>query len=471
MPVFSSKWSPLDWMSKYIRERRWEEPAPHVALDTAYWDKEYRRLGELISERCFQAVLRLIEKEKSSGQRVQVGVKYAGTNQYSVAESYARLNAAFNRELDAADRRSRMKEQPVPHGRGPEVAPLVIVDIQERVKKGIETYGEPLRSHNGRSATRDAYEECLDLALYLKQKLMEETAETGERAPSAGDSATRDQKRAQTLAEICGTHPVRTLPRRYSHLSAMRGLAPDFWAVVNRIEALLNKEGDTLSTYPSDEWMRRMGAMPPLKDKWQPEKIYSAYGLGVHACDCDRRYAEVHYWAKKHAPGFSACEIERGWTDAYTEKEKRRILAVESAKKAAADFNRRCADYRAVWASLGMSPVSTPPREQESILHEAHRLVHSDRGKQYGHPLEDFSRAGAIATQIIKHKLKDGECIDAADWAMFLVGGKLSREVNKPKRDNRVDGAGYFETLDMVRARMDEIAKVSTVPKPGDDRK
>ena len=32
-----------------------------------------------------------------------------------------------------------------------------------------------------------------------------------------------------------------------------------------------------------------------------------------------------------------------------------------------------------------------------------------------------------------------------------MVGVKISREANSPKRDNRVDGAGYFETLEMVR--------------------
>jgi hypothetical protein len=31
-----------------------------------------------------------------------------------------------------------------------------------------------------------------------------------------------------------------------------------------------------------------------------------------------------------------------------------------------------------------------------------------------------------------------------------MVGVKISRECNKPKRDNRVDGAGYFETLQMI---------------------
>ena len=32
-----------------------------------------------------------------------------------------------------------------------------------------------------------------------------------------------------------------------------------------------------------------------------------------------------------------------------------------------------------------------------------------------------------------------------------MVGLKISREVNRPKRDNVVDGAGYFETLEMVK--------------------
>jgi len=42
-----------------------------------------------------------------------------------------------------------------------------------------------------------------------------------------------------------------------------------------------------------------------------------------------------------------------------------------------------------------------------------------------------------------------------------MVGLKISREVNKPKRDNRVDGAGYFETLDMVRQEADRRARLS----------
>ncbi len=69
-------------------------------------------------------------------------------------------------------------EQPKPAGKGPEIAPMVIADIQARIKKGVETYGEPLRANNGRSALQDAYEEAIDLVLYLRQMLWEQSGYT-----------------------------------------------------------------------------------------------------------------------------------------------------------------------------------------------------------------------------------------------------------------------------------------------------
>jgi hypothetical protein len=92
----------------------------------------------------------------------------------------------------------------------------------------------------------------------------------------------------------------------------------------------------------------------------------------------------------------------------------------------------------------------------ESILMEAFALVHGNRGADYGHPLDDFSRTAAIATALLEAKLKAP--LAAEDVALFMVAVKLSRECNKPKRDNRVDGAGYFETLDMVRVERERRA-------------
>lgn len=49
----------------------------------------------------------------------------------------------------------------------------VKADFEARITLGIERYGHPLQTHNGRDATRDAYDELLDAAHYLKQLLLE----------------------------------------------------------------------------------------------------------------------------------------------------------------------------------------------------------------------------------------------------------------------------------------------------------
>jgi hypothetical protein len=86
----------------------------------------------------------------------------------------------------------------------------------------------------------------------------------------------------------------------------------------------------------------------------------------------------------------------------------------------------------------------------ESILDEAARLVGGDRQSDYGHPFHDFSRTALIWTGLFLDKLKPGEQFTARDVPLAMNGIKMSREANKPKRDNRVDGAGYWQTLDMV---------------------
>jgi hypothetical protein len=61
---------------------------------------------------------------------------------------------------------------PVPNS-GPCIQDLVAADIATRKQIGIQRYGTPLQAHNGRDALRDAYEEALDLAMYLRQAIAE----------------------------------------------------------------------------------------------------------------------------------------------------------------------------------------------------------------------------------------------------------------------------------------------------------
>ena len=53
------------------------------------------------------------------------------------------------------------------------VLDFVIEDLQARAKIGKEKYGTPLMTKNGRIALIDAYQEALDLVMYLKQTILE----------------------------------------------------------------------------------------------------------------------------------------------------------------------------------------------------------------------------------------------------------------------------------------------------------
>lgn len=81
--------------------------------------------------------------------------------------------------------------QPLPPGNGEAVLPYLLADIQrtfgelpvrsllqqafqERTKLGSAIYGTALRTHNGRDALVDAYQELLDACQYLRQVLLEQ---------------------------------------------------------------------------------------------------------------------------------------------------------------------------------------------------------------------------------------------------------------------------------------------------------
>ena len=63
--------------------------------------------------------------------------------------------------------------QPPPTGNGQVVLFEVLKDLRKRAIAGRVKYGTMLRVSNGRDALVDAYQESLDLCMYLKQVLME----------------------------------------------------------------------------------------------------------------------------------------------------------------------------------------------------------------------------------------------------------------------------------------------------------
>lgn len=81
---------------------------------------------------------------------------------------------------------------------------------------------------------------------------------------------------------------------------------------------------------------------------------------------------------------------------------------------------------------------------EKSVLLEANDLVHGDRQADYGHPLDDFTKTAAMWSAIL------GTTVTAEQVGLCMCAVKISRQANRPKRDNLVDLAGYAETVQMV---------------------
>lgn len=64
-------------------------------------------------------------------------------------------------------------KQPAPKGSGNPILGMVLADLTNRALEGKDKYGEPLLAHNGRNPLWDAYQEALDLAMYLRQAIEE----------------------------------------------------------------------------------------------------------------------------------------------------------------------------------------------------------------------------------------------------------------------------------------------------------
>lgn len=74
-------------------------------------------------------------------------------------------------------------DQPLPlPNNGPAIQDLVIDDIRERRRIGEARYGTALQAHNGRDPLVDAYQEALDLCMYLRQEIEERDSDRTSRA-------------------------------------------------------------------------------------------------------------------------------------------------------------------------------------------------------------------------------------------------------------------------------------------------
>lgn len=67
-----------------------------------------------------------------------------------------------------------VNHQPAPVGGQVRVLDLVVSDLTERAEMGKVKYGTYLKTKNGRNPLIDAYQEALDLCMYLRQAIEEQ---------------------------------------------------------------------------------------------------------------------------------------------------------------------------------------------------------------------------------------------------------------------------------------------------------
>lgn len=110
-------------------------------------------------------------------------------------------------------------------------------------------------------------------------------------------------------------------------------------------------------------------------------------------------------------------------------------------------------------------PPPAEPEWSETILEEAQRLVHGNRGADYGHPIDDYKATGRKWGATLERWLKsigfplppEGfPDIDPRICTLMMGDMKISREAGKHKRDNLTDLAGYAECAAMVADRQAE---------------
>lgn len=82
---------------------------------------------------------------------------------------------------------------------------------------------------------------------------------------------------------------------------------------------------------------------------------------------------------------------------------------------------------------------------QETILQEADRLINGERAADYGDVTENFERITKGGSVIF------GVDITTRQVAHFMIWLKMCRDLNKPKRDNIVDIAGYAGCIEKLK--------------------
>lgn len=139
-----------------------------------------------------------------------------------------------------AEARARTGEQPAPVSNSNRPTwELVKEDIDARDKVGRQRYGTPLQPGNGRDNLRDAYEEALDLVVYLRTEM----AEREQRGASAAAQVMVEAIRAEARAAFMLERTRAMACARAVVMKYIRHRMPEHSSVANEVWRLIEAGG------------------------------------------------------------------------------------------------------------------------------------------------------------------------------------------------------------------------------------
>jgi hypothetical protein len=99
--------------------------------------------------------------------------------------------------------------------------------------------------------------------------------------------------------------------------------------------------------------------------------------------------------------------------------------------------------------------VSNTPEAR--VLIDAIKTINGERQDQYGDAEDSFETIASLWSAWVRGRYPQLREInfefDAKDGTMMMGLTKVARESNAPKRDNRLDGAGYWALAERVEVK------------------
>jgi hypothetical protein len=86
-----------------------------------------------------------------------------------------------------------------------------------------------------------------------------------------------------------------------------------------------------------------------------------------------------------------------------------------------------------------------------AVLEEATKVVNGARRHSYGHPLDNHGCTADLWTAFLRRKYGQCPTLSPEDVCWLNLLQKASREANRSKDDNLVDGIGYLMNIEMIQ--------------------